>query len=165
MLLPDRQGDLRKQPAELDSHDAPDQLVAPADLPKIYTPRFDVPVVQLFGKQAVDLALRHAMMPAGRLHRLDLSVVDPLLQCRVADAEDVGGFPRRQELLHDRPPANLQNTVFVTVTSIRFYTGPSDPSSATVCRFSGCERCAPGFSFRHRGRRRLRVRDQGYIVR
>src|SRR2546428_8685005 len=82
MLLADRQRDLCEQPAELDRHHAPDQLVAPADLAKISTPRFDVPVAQLFGKQSVDLALRHAMVAAGRLYRLDLSVVDPLLQDR-----------------------------------------------------------------------------------
>ena len=122
MLLADRQRDLCEQPAELDRHHAPDQLVAPADLTKIPTPRFDVPVAQLFGKQSVDLALRHAMVAAGRLYRLDLSVVDPLLQGGIADAENVGRFPRREQLLHDRPPANMQNTAFIPASSIRFYT-------------------------------------------
>src|SRR6267378_247573 len=89
MLLSDRQRDLRQQPADLD---------------QISPPRFDVSALQLLRKQAVDFALRHAMVPAGRFHRLDLSVVDPLLQGGIADAQNIRRFPRRQQLLHDKPP-------------------------------------------------------------
>src|SRR5258708_28563109 len=122
VLLADRQSDLREQPAEFNRHHTSDQLVAPADLAKISPPRFNVSVTQLFRKQAVDIALRHAMVASRCFYRLDLSVIDPLFQVGIADAENVGGFPGRQELLHDRPPANLQNTAFIAASSIRLYT-------------------------------------------
>src|SRR5258708_27840140 len=62
------------------------------------------------------------MVATGRLHRLDLSVVDPLLQGGVAATKNIGGFQGRQELKHNRPPANLQNTAFIAASSIRLYT-------------------------------------------
>src|SRR5215472_3303091 len=37
-------------------------------------------------------------------------------------------------------------------------------SSAAVCRSLGCGQCVPVFSFRRRGKRRLRVRDRGRTV-
>src|SRR5437588_12846890 len=79
MLLSDRHRHLRQQPAEFDRHHAPNQLVSPTDFPEISPPRFEVPAVQLLLKQAIDLALRHTVMPARRLHRFDLSMVNPLL--------------------------------------------------------------------------------------
>src|SRR5207253_838903 len=109
VLFPDGQCDLREQAAEFDAHDAPNQLVSPADLAEISPPRLNITMTELPGKHPVDLAFRQAVMTAGRLHRLDFSVVDPLLQGGIADAQNVGGFPRRQKLLHDPPPSNMQN--------------------------------------------------------
>ncbi len=117
VLLSDRQPHLRQKPAKFHFQHAPDELVAAADLAQIAAPRLDAAALELLGKQPVDLTLllgkqpvdltfRHAMMPAGGLHRLDFSVVDPLLQGGIADAENVGRFPGRQKPLHDRPPAN-----------------------------------------------------------
>ena len=43
-----------------------------------------VPSFASLKQQAVNFRARHAMMPPGRHHRLDLVLVDPLFQCRVA---------------------------------------------------------------------------------
>src|ERR1700687_5833109 len=107
MLLSDRQRDRRQHPPDLDRHHASDQLVSSADLPQTSPPRLDVPALQLLRKQAVDLAFRHTMVPAGRFQRFDLSVVDPLLQRGIADAQNIRRFPRRKQLLHNKPPENV----------------------------------------------------------
>src|SRR5882724_12298058 len=101
-------------------------------------------------------------MPAGRCHGFDFSVVDPLFQGGIADAQDVCRFPRSQELLHDPPPATAQEYITSTVIAICFYTIREVEffSSARACRFSAYGRCVPGSSFRRRGRRKLRARDQ-----
>src|SRR5438132_1177887 len=62
------------------------------------------------------------MMTAGRFHRSNLSMVDPLLQGGIADAQNICGFAWRQKLLHDQSPANQQNTALIAASSIRFYT-------------------------------------------
>src|SRR5258708_2254811 len=122
VLLPDGQPDLRQQPAKFHFQHASDELVAAADLTQIATPGLDAAALELFGKQAVDLALRYAMVSTGGLHGLDFSVVDPLLQGGIADAQNIRRFARRQELLHDRPPASKQNTSMRVAIAIRFYT-------------------------------------------
>jgi len=110
LLLADRQPNLGQQTAVLHFQDAPDQLVAAADLAEIHAARFDVAMTQLSWKQAVDFAFGDAVVASRRLHRLDLSVVDPLLQGWIADTQNTRCFPRRQEPLHERPPMNRQNT-------------------------------------------------------
>src|SRR3989440_12562292 len=122
VLLPNRHGHLRQQAAEFDGHYAANQLVSPADLPEISSPRFDVPAIQLLRKQAVYFAFRHAVVPARGLHRFYLSAVNPLLQGGITHAQDVRGFPRSQELLHHPRPPNSQNTPQRIVIAIRFYT-------------------------------------------
>jgi hypothetical protein len=62
------------------------------------------------------------MVAAGRFHRLDFSVVDPLLQGGIADAQNIRRFPWCQKLLHDPPPANAQNIMVIIAITIRFYT-------------------------------------------
>src|SRR6267143_197519 len=86
MLLPDGHPDLRKQAAVPHFQNAPNQLIATADFAKVPAPCFDAAAFQLFWDQAVNLALRNAMVPARRLNRLELPVVDPLLQGGIADA-------------------------------------------------------------------------------
>jgi hypothetical protein len=44
------------------------------------------------------------VVPAGRLHGLDFSVVNPLLERRIADAENVRRLTRREQLLHGWSP-------------------------------------------------------------
>jgi len=106
MLLSDRQRDLRQQPAEFDRHHASDQLVAPADLPPISPPRLDVPPLQLLrNRRSISLSGTRWCPPG--VSRLDLSVVDPLLQGGIADAQNIRRFPWREQLLHDKPPENV----------------------------------------------------------
>src|SRR5882724_8978279 len=109
VLLADRHPNLRQQTAVLYFQHASDQLIAPADLAKIPASCFDAAAFQFFRDHAVDLALRNAMVPSRRLHGLDLSVVDPLLQRGIADAQNVRRFPRRQEPLQSAPPTAMQN--------------------------------------------------------
>src|SRR5208337_1835601 len=94
VLLADCERNLRQESAEFDGDDAPDELVAPADLAEIAAACGDVAALKLLRNQPVDFRFRHAMVPAGRLGALDLAVVDPLLQRRIADAKDAGGFAR-----------------------------------------------------------------------
>src|SRR6266705_1034664 len=134
VLLADRQRDLGQQPAEFERHHATDELVSPADLAKISPPRFNVPALQLPRNQAINLALGHAVVAAGCLHGFNFSVVDPLLQGGIADAQNIRRLARRKQLLHGTPPANPQNTALRTVLSIRFYTTTNEPGT----RFRRC---------------------------
>ncbi len=43
---------------------------------------------------------------------VNFSVVDPLLQGGIADAQNIRGFPRRQKLLHDRPPSTRRSRLW-----------------------------------------------------
>src|SRR5882757_7070894 len=122
VLLADRQRDLGQQAAKFDGHDAPDQLVSPADLPQIATPSLDVAALQLPREQAIDFAFRDAVVPAGGFYRLEFAAVNPLLQGGVADAQNIRRFSRRQMLLHNRPPVKKQNSAFIIAISIRFNT-------------------------------------------
>src|SRR6266478_3486914 len=104
MLLSNRHPNLGQQAAVLHFQHAPNQLIAPADLAEIDPPCFDTAAFQFFRDHAVALTLWNAMMPARRLHGLELSVVDPLLQGRIADAQNICRFSRRQQSLQCTPP-------------------------------------------------------------
>src|SRR6266446_7300472 len=122
MLLSNRHPNLGQQAAVLHFQHAPNQLIAPADLAEIAAPRFDTAAFQFFRNHAVDLALRNAMMPARRLHGLELPVVDPLLQGRIADAQNICRFSRRQQSLQCTPPTAMQNISDGVAIAIRFNT-------------------------------------------
>src|SRR6266403_1586058 len=121
VLLANRHPNLRQQAAVLHFQNAPNQLIAPADLAEIATPCFDTAAFQFFRDHAVDLTLWNAMMPARRLHGLELSVVDPLLQGGIADAQNICRFSRRQQPLQSAPPAR-QNISDGVAIAIRFNT-------------------------------------------
>src|SRR6266571_3747784 len=167
VLLADRQRHLGEQSAELERDDAPNQLVSTANLAEVQAPCREIAPFQLFWNEPVDFAFRHAMVPTRSLHGLEFAVVDPLLQCGIADAENVRRLARRQEFLHGSPPVGLQNITYRNDITMRLYTitGLIEASSLAVCRSSKCARCAPGSSFRRRGRRRLRARDRECTVR
>src|ERR1700756_5026922 len=105
------------------------------------------------------------MMPAGSLGRLELAAINPLLQGGVADAEDVGRFARRQQLLQGAPSCK-QDIPLPTANSIRLCTllASKATSCAEACRFLACARCAPASSFRRRATRRLRAPGPGDIA-
>src|SRR6266849_3247471 len=105
------------------------------------------------------------MVSAGSLGRFELAAINPLLQRRIADAEDVGRFARCEKLLQGAP-LSKQNTALPTATSIRLCTllAGKAASCVEVCRSLACARCAPAFSFRRRATRRLRAPDPGGIV-
>src|ERR1700756_4547796 len=70
VLLANRQRHLRKNPAVLDGHHAPNQLIAPTDFAELATPQSDLTALQLLRDQPVDFAFRHAVMSARRLRGL-----------------------------------------------------------------------------------------------
>src|SRR5579884_747324 len=104
VLFADGEGDLGKQPAELYGDDASDELVAAADSAEITAARDNVASVQFFREHAVDFAFRNAVVATRSFRGLDLTAIDPLLERRVADAEDAGGFARSKKFLHDGLP-------------------------------------------------------------
>src|SRR6185369_15336119 len=87
---------------------------------EVPTPRPNIAVLQLGGQQAVDLALRNPMMTAGRFGCLDLAAIDPLLQRRVADRQNIRRFPRCQKFL--RYALRTQEHTIEIASLIRFYT-------------------------------------------
>src|SRR6266850_429869 len=122
MLLADRHPNLCQQAAILHFQHASDQLIAAAYFAEIATPCFDASAFQFFRNHAVDLALRNAMVPARRLHGLELPVIDPLLQGRIADAQYVRRFPRRKQPLQSAPPTAMQNISDGVAIAIRLNT-------------------------------------------
>src|SRR6266481_4977358 len=120
MLLSNRHPNLRQQAAVLHFQYASDQLIAPADPAEIPAPCFDGSAFQFFRDHAVDFALRNAMVPARRLHGLELPVVDPLLQRGIADAQNVRRFSRRQQPLQSAPLRVVQNISNGFARAIRF---------------------------------------------
>ena len=89
---------LGHQSLDADFHDAAHQLVAAADAAEIGAGLSRL-FAQRLVEEAVDLALRDAMVAADRLHRAQLALVDPLLQAGIADAQDYGGIARAKQLL------------------------------------------------------------------
>src|SRR6267142_6181124 len=103
LLFTNLQSHLREQAAVLHIHNAAKQLIAPAYLSKVTAPRLNISAFQLFGKQAVDLALRDPVVPDRCLGSLELSAIYPLLECWITDAQNVIRFARRQKLLQGAP--------------------------------------------------------------
>src|ERR1700730_502914 len=103
MLLADRHPNLRQQAAILYSQYASNQLIAAADFAEIPSACFDASAFEFFRDHPVDFALGNTMVPARRLNGLKLPVVDPLFQRRIADAQNVSRFPRRQQSLQSTP--------------------------------------------------------------
>src|SRR6267142_2277466 len=103
LLFADLQPHLRKQAAVLHIHNTAKQLIPTTNLPKITAPRLNISAFQLFGKQAVDLALRNPVVSARSLGRLKLPAINPLLQRWITDAQNVSRFARRQKLLQGAP--------------------------------------------------------------
>src|ERR1700683_1154410 len=129
MVLADRHGHLGQQAAVFDREHAADQLIATADLAKVSAARLNVSALEVFGDQAVDLAFRYTVMAARCLRGLNFIPVDPLLQRRVADSQNVGRFPRRQQLLHVCTSSRQQDSASRAASSIRFYTLLYEPNA------------------------------------
>lgn len=116
VLFADGEGNPRQQAAELQRHDAPDQLIMTADFAKILAAGSNFTALKFFGNQTVNFRFGHAMMAAQRFGRLDLPAVNPLLEGHVADPENIGGFPGSQESLHDHHHQGrlfLQRTIHI----------------------------------------------------
>src|SRR6266404_1972518 len=121
LLFANLQRDLREQAAVFHVEDAAEQLIAAADFAEIAAPRLNVAAVQLCGNQTVNLALVDPVVSAGSLRGFELATINPLLQGRIADAQDIGRFPRGKELLQGAPSSS-QSSADRTDSSIRFYT-------------------------------------------
>lgn len=95
-LTTDRERHLGHQPLGFDIRDAADQLISSADFAEIVAPFADVAGLGRVIQKLVDLLLGDAMMAAGSLDRSNLPFIDPLFECRIADAQHLGGFTRRE---------------------------------------------------------------------
>ena len=115
-----------EQPAELQSNHSANQLVASANLAEMQSPGGQIASLEFLRNQPVNFALGNTVVPAGRLHGLEFAVVNPLLERRIADAQNVCCLAWRQKFLHGWSPGNAQNSRLRDVYSIRFYMiGPS----------------------------------------
>ena len=121
VLLADGQGDLRQKPAIFDLDYPADQLVAAADFPELVATQTNVPALQFFRNQPVDFAFRYAVMASRSFGRFDFAAVNPLLQCGIADSQNVRCFTRRQQPLHKNLTI-MQYRIRESANSIRFYT-------------------------------------------
>jgi len=101
VLFANGEGDLGKKAAVSDGNDSADELIAAGNLAKIEAAGGDIAAFELLGDEAVDFGFRDAMVATGSLCGLDLTVVDPLFEGGIANAEDVGGFARGEESLHE----------------------------------------------------------------
>ena len=97
-LPADREGHLRYQSADADVHDAAHQLVASADA-LVRHPALAFIAASRAIEQAIDFRLRYAVVPAGRFYRFQLAVVDPLLDCGIADLQLHSSVPGSQQSL------------------------------------------------------------------
>src|SRR5579863_2419912 len=95
-LTANRERHLGHQPLSLDIRDAADQLIPPTDFAEIVAPLAHVAAFGCAIQKLVDLLLRNAMVAAGSLDCSNFSLVDPLLQRRIADAQDLGCFAGRE---------------------------------------------------------------------
>ena len=95
-LTTDRERHLGHQALGFDIRDAADQLISTTDFAEIVAPFADVAGFGRVIQKLVDLLLRDAMMAAGSLDRSNLPFIDPLFECRIADAQHLGGFARRK---------------------------------------------------------------------
>jgi hypothetical protein len=95
-LTSDRERHLGHQPLSFDIRDAADQLIPSADFAEIVAPLAHVAGFGCAIKKLVDLLLWNAMVAAGGLNRSNLAFVDPLFECRIADAQHLGRFARRE---------------------------------------------------------------------
>jgi len=104
VLTTDGQRYLGHQPADLDFGDAARELVAPADPAEIRPPLVDGRPFPGSVEEFIDLLFGNAVMAARGLDGLDLALVDPLFERRIADAQDLGCFARREKfhVIHRR---------------------------------------------------------------
>jgi hypothetical protein len=116
VLPADRNTHLRHQAAQLHIRHSSNQLIAPADTPKIVSPLRDIRASRFAIQKPVHFFFWHAVMAAGCLHRLDFALVDPLLQRRIADSEHLRRFTRREQFrwfhprcTHIRMDASLES--------------------------------------------------------
>jgi hypothetical protein len=79
VLPANRQPDLRHQAVDLDFRDPADQLIPAADPPVIVAPFAHRAARGLHMQKLVQFRLRNSVMPASRLDRPNLFLVDPLL--------------------------------------------------------------------------------------
>ena len=107
MLFADGQGDLGKQAAIFYGDHTANQLISPADFAVIRAARADIAALQRFGNESIDFGFRDAVMAAGSLRGFNLAVIDPLLQCGIADTENIRGFAGRQKSLHGHKDRRL----------------------------------------------------------
>src|SRR5271163_5126408 len=96
-LAADGEGHLSDQAADFDVGDAPDELVAAADVAKIAAPFRDVPVLGGAIQEAVHFFFGNAMVAAGGFHGANFLLIDPLFQRGIADSEDLGGVAWGEE--------------------------------------------------------------------
>src|SRR5262249_24696429 len=84
VLAPERQSHLRHQAFNLELYNPAHKLVASADLSEVFSALLHRPTLWNSGQKAINLGFRNTMMPTRCFDCLDLALVNPLLQRRVA---------------------------------------------------------------------------------
>ncbi len=97
-LAADGEGDLGHQAADLDVQDAADELIAPADATKIGSSLLNRTVFLDAVEEFVNFGFGDTVMAPRRLHRAQLAFIDPLFERGIADAENLRGIARREQL-------------------------------------------------------------------
>src|ERR1700742_691241 len=113
------------------------------------------------------------MMSAGSFDRFEFVAIDPLLQRRVADSENIRRFAWCQKSLRHKACLHRgrQDNAAPVTASIRLYTflcetmAAEQANFATACPSSRCARCVPAFFVLRKARRTLRVRGRARIAR
>ena len=95
-LTSNRERHLGHKPLSFDIRDAADQLIPSADFAEIVAALAHIAGLGCAIEKLVDLLLRNAMVAAGGLDGSNFSFVNPLFECRIADAQHLGGFARRK---------------------------------------------------------------------
>ena len=103
VLPADRNTHLRHQATHLYVRYPTNQLITPADTPKIVSPLRNICAARFALQKPVHFFFRHAVMAAGRLHCFNFALVDPLLQRGVTDSEYLRRFTRREQFRRFHP--------------------------------------------------------------
>jgi hypothetical protein len=96
VLAADGESYLGHQSADLYLDHAAHQLIAAADFAEIGSALAHFTPACLLMEKPIQLFFWNPVMATGGCHRSDLALVNPLLQRRVTDPEDLSGFARRE---------------------------------------------------------------------
>jgi hypothetical protein len=101
VLFSDAKGDLGEEAVVLDGNDAADKLIAAGDFAEFAAASSDVATFEFLGDETIYFGFGDAVMAAGSFGGFEFAAVNPLFEGGIADAENVCGFARSEESLHE----------------------------------------------------------------